>query len=85
MQKLDPRSGWVTLGKWVILFLLGYLMLNPVAGLYNKSDYRDVIFMLSLAAAGMGLELPITFMRRAAWKKDVQEALEQEPPKDTKK
>jgi hypothetical protein len=77
----DVRSNWITSAKWFVLFMIGYFMLHPIAGLYNKSDYRDVIFMLGLAATGMGIDMPIAILRRAAWKEDVQRALETEPPK----
>lgn len=77
---IDPRSNVVTLGKWAIVAAVGYFMLHPIAGIYEKSDYRDIIFMAGLMATLMGLDVPITWQRKAAWKKEVQEALETPPP-----
>ena len=80
---IDPRSNWITVSKWGVIWSIGYFMLHPICGIYEKSDYRDVIFMLSLVGASMGLEVPITFLRRAAWKEEVKEALNTEPPKQS--
>lgn len=57
---LDARSSAVTWFKWLVLFLLGYFLLHPVAGIYEKSDYRDVVFMLTFMAGVMGVDVPIT-------------------------
>ena len=78
---IDARSKTVTWIKWVLLFFLGYFLLHPIAGIYEKSDYRDVIFMLTFVAGIMGVDVPLTFFRRMAWKKDVEKALHTEPPK----
>ena len=78
---IDARSSAVTWLKWLVLFLLGYFLLRPVAGIYEKSDYRDVVFMLTFMAGVMGVDVPITFLRRKAWKQDVEKALHSEPPK----
>lgn len=78
---VDARSNVVTICKWVFLFLLGYFLLHPIAGIYEKSDYRDVIFMVSLMAGIIGVDIPITAARRRKWKQEVMEALYKEPPK----
>lgn len=84
MNTPDVRSSWVNIIKWIILGALGYFLLHPVAGIYEKSDSRDVVYILAFMAAVMGIDIPLTFARKAAWKKDVEEALHAEPPKDVK-
>lgn len=78
---IDSRSKAVTIGKWVFLFFLGYFLLHPIAGIYQKSDYRDVVFMVSLMAGIIGVDIPLTAWRRRTWAKEVKEALYTEPPK----
>lgn len=65
----------------MILAAFGYFLLHPVAGIYEKSDYKDIIFMMSFMAGVMGLDVPLAFLRRKAWEKEVDEALHTEPPK----
>lgn len=78
---IDPRSNWLNIVKWVILATLGYFLLNPVAGIYEKTDARDVVYVLTFMAGVMGVDIPLTMLRRKAWKKDVETALNTEPPK----
>ncbi len=78
---MDARSSVVTIAKWVFLFLLGYFLLHPIAGIYEKSDYRAVIFMVSLTAGIIGVDIPIAALRRRKWKEEVKRALYTEPPK----
>ena len=76
---IDPRSDWINIVKWVILATLGYLLLNPIVGIYEKTDARDVVYILTFMAGVMGVDIPLTMLRRKAWKKDVEEALKTDP------
>ena len=83
MNMPDPRSKLITVAKWTILFLFGWFLLHPIAGIYEKSDVRDIVYMVVFIGGVMGLDIPIIMARKAAWRKDVAEALNTPVPPPT--